>query len=331
MWNRNDAIAQMNDWGKDQEPFLFFVDYTTEHIWLSRLGDVDPNVVSFNFNGISNNLNLLPGSIELSSKPIEISQFQKAFEKVMSHIQFGNSFLTNLTFETPITFDGSLRDVFLHAKAKYKLRFEDQFVCFSPEIFVSISNNTIRSFPMKGTISTSVPNAEETILNDPKEIAEHVTIVDLIRNDLSTVANNIRVERFRYIDEIKTAKGGLLQVSSEIAGDIESDWKNHIGTLLFNLLPAGSICGAPKQKTLEIIEAAESHKRGFYTGVCGLFDGQNLDSGVMIRFIEKRDNSYYFKSGGGITAFSDMEKEYQEYLQKIYIPSHAEPISYPTE
>jgi para-aminobenzoate synthetase component 1 len=322
MWSRNDAIAQMNAWGRERVPFLFFVDYAAEHVWLSKLSDVDANEVTFDFNGTTNNSDRNQDEVELAFNPMPKGDFQLAFEKVVGHIQFGNSFLTNLTFETPITIDGSLQDVFSLAKAKYKLRFADEFVCFSPEIFVTISDNVIRSFPMKGTISSAIPNASEAILYDQKEIAEHVTIVDLIRNDLSTVAANVRVERFRYIDEIKTVKGGLLQVSSEIAGDVDSNWRSELGTLLFKLLPAGSICGAPKQKTLSIIEEVECHNRGFYTGVCGLFDGNKLDSGVMIRFIEKRGNHYYFKSGGGITAFSQVEKEYQEYIAKIYVPIH---------
>jgi para-aminobenzoate synthetase component 1 len=89
---------------------------------------------------------------------------------------------------------------------------------------------------------------------------------------------------------------------------------------LFELLPAGSISGAPKEKTVEIIKQTETYKRGYYTGICGIFDGQNLDSGVMIRFIEKQGSQYYFKSGGGITVNSIAEEEYHEMIQKVYLP-----------
>ena len=88
------------------------------------------------------------------------------------------------------------------------------------------------------------------------------------------------------------------------------------------LLPAGSILGAPKPKTLEIILEAENYDRGFYTGVCGWFDGVNLDSCVMIRFIEKESGKLYFKSGGGITHLSNFADEYQEMKNKIYVPIH---------
>jgi len=86
------------------------------------------------------------------------------------------------------------------------------------------------------------------------------------------------------------------------------------------LLPAGSISGAPKLKTLEIILETETYNRGYYTGVFGYFDGINLDSCVMIRFIENQNERLIFKSGGGITMMSDLDSEYRELIKKIYVP-----------
>jgi len=101
---------------------------------------------------------------------------------------------------------------------------------------------------------------------------------------------------------------------------LPEDFHQHLGDLLFQLLPAGSISGAPKQKTVEVIQSAEQQDRGYYTGVCGIYDGQTVDSGVMIRFVEQTPSGLVFKSGGGITAQSRMEDEYQELLQKAYLP-----------
>ncbi len=143
----------------------------------------------------------------------------------------------------------------------------------------------------------------------------------LIRqNYLSLVAENVQVNRFRYIEKIKTNQKDLLQVSSEIVGSLPGDYLKHIGSILISLLPAGSISGAPKKKTLQIIREAEKEKRSFYTGVFGYFDGKNLDSSVMIRFIEQEDGTFYYRSGGGITSQSEVEKEYQEAIDKIYVP-----------
>ena len=105
-----------------------------------------------------------------------------------------------------------------------------------------------------------------------------------------------------------------------IEGDLSDNFNENLGSLLFSLLPAGSISGAPKKKTIEIIEDAEITDRGFFTGIFGVYDGKNLDSGVMIRYIEQTESGLIFKGGGGITAKSCPETEYQELLDKVYVP-----------
>ena len=209
------------------------------------------------------------------------------------------------------------------------------FVCFSPETFVRIKGGRIYSYPMKGTLDASLPNAEKQLMEDRKEAAEHATIVDLIRNDLSRVAENVRVDKYRYIDVLHTNKGDILQTSSEISGRLPEDYPHHLGEILDAQLPAGSITGAPKDKTMQIIQKAEGYDRGFYTGIMGIYDQGELNSAVMIRFIEEEEvfpsktenrmnyeaiRKLYFKAGGGITSKSDCRKEYEEVIQKIYLP-----------
>jgi para-aminobenzoate synthetase component I len=246
--------------------------------------------------------------------------YQNKFDFVKQAILFGNSYLLNLTCSTPIDLDLTLKEVFLRSASKYRLWFGENFVCFSPETFVTIKNGIIRSFPMKGTIDASLPDAEIIILNDIKETAEHCTIVDLIRNDLSRVSKRVRVERFRYTETIKTHEKRLLQVSSEICGDLDDNFRASLGDIIYALLPAGSVSGAPKKKTIELIAAAEKCNRGYYTGIFGVFDGKDLDSGVMIRFIESGDKGLIFRSGGGITSLSEPLSEYNEMIDKIYVP-----------
>ena len=174
---------------------------------------------------------------------------------------------------------------------------------------------------MKGTIDATLPHAAEHLRSDYKESCEHHTIVDLMRNDLSRVATSVRVARFKYLTELHTIKGSLLQMSSEIRGQIMPAYRHALGDLMRELLPAGSICGAPKGKTLELIQEAEGYPRGYYSGVCGYFDGKDLDSAVLIRYVEEaQDGQLYYRSGGGITINSRAEDEYQECIQKIYIP-----------
>ncbi len=123
---------------------------------------------------------------------------------------------------------------------------------------------------MKGTISADIPDAERVILADAKEAAEHATIVDLIRNDLSTVAEKVWVERYRYLDHVQTHQSTLLQVSSEIAGRLPATFDGAYGDLLAKLLPAGSISGAPKPSTLKIIQEAEGLRAGLLYGYHGV-------------------------------------------------------------
>ena len=313
-------------------------------------------------------------------EPPLYEDYERSFNIVKSNIMAGNSYLTNLTCRVPVSCNLSLEDIFHRAKGKYKLllrrkrtQAEDKahlkeeaqnkahlkeenieenltpFVCFSPETFVRIKGGRIYSYPMKGTLDASLPNAEKLLMEDRKEAAEHATIVDLIRNDLSRVAEDVRVDKYRYVDVLHTNKGDILQTSSEISGRLPEDYPHHLGEILDVQLPAGSITGAPKDKTMQIIQEAEGYDRGFYTGIMGIYDQGELNSAVMIRFIEeetspvdfetdgeknfkakegkasegkepKANRKLYFKAGGGITSKSDCRKEYEEVIQKIYLP-----------
>ena len=255
-------------------------------------------------------------------KPPSFETYTMRFKQVMHHIRRGDSFLTNLTQASGISTSYTLADLFALSVAPYKAWVSDRFTFFSPECFIRIEEGVIRTFPMKGTIDASLENARERILADEKEKAEHATIVDLLRNDLSMVADHVEVVRYRYIDRIQTHLGELLQVSSEIRGHLPADYRSRLGDILFAMLPAGSVSGAPKTRTLEIIEHAEGYDRGFYTGIAGYFDGENFDSAVMIRFVEQTLPGLVFKSGGGITYRSEVEQEYRELVQKVYVPLH---------
>ena len=134
------------------------------------------------------------------------------------------------------------------------------------------------------------------------------------------VADGVHVRRFRYIDRLETSAGPILQVSSEIVGRLATDWRSHVGDVIARLLPAGSVSGAPKDATVRLIRQAEQTPRGFYTGVFGLFDGHTLDSAVFIRFIDLTTDPFTYQSGGGITARSRMHDEYEEVIQKVYLP-----------
>jgi len=319
----NAFIAQANQFGKQRQPFFFLVDFEQKKPLILSLEKIEKQGLFFDLQGKTNYPTekvRSKNALNLTALAMSKSEYQWGFEIVQQALQKGNSYLLNLTYPTEIKTNFSLLEVFEQAQAKYKLYYQNHFVCFSPECFVRTQQNQIVTYPMKGTIDATLPNAEQQLMASQKEQSEHYTIVDLMRNDLATVAENIEVRRFRYVDHIETEKGAILQTSSEIVGELSENWQENVGTILAKLLPAGSISGAPKEKTVEIIQQAEKQERGYYTGIFGIFDGENIDSAVAIRFIEQCGEKMLFRSGGGITRQSQLEPEYAELLQKVYIP-----------
>ena len=322
-YKRPEAIKRMNELAGSRKPFLFIIDYKQQCSLIEEISRIHSTRCRHNLHG---QLGRAPRrdraqwADRLNFVPNVFGRHRQAFEIVKRNILAGNSYLANLTCKVPVSTNLTLEDVFRYSKALYRLWLKDKLVCFSPEIFVRIEDGEIKSFPMKGTIDATLPDAEKLLMDDPKETAEHATIVDLIRNDLSMVAEQVRVVRYRYCDRLETNKGPIFQTSSEICGVLPDDYPSHIGDIIFRLLPAGSITGAPKSKTIDIIEEAESYERGFYTGIMGYCDGRTLDSAVMIRFLEQEGENLYYKAGGGITSKSDLQSEYNEMIQKIYVP-----------
>lgn len=369
---KQEIIDKINRLASQDESFLFVINYQGDKAFIRQLSDINPEECLFDFEGRGNLSHAWKETLKEETsettwqiEPPLYEDYERSFNIVKSNIMAGNSYLTNLTNRVPVSCNLTLEEIFHRAKGKYKLllrrkrtQAEDKahlkkenieenltpFVCFSPETFVRIKGGRIYSYPMKGTLDASLPNAEKLLMEDRKEAAEHATIVDLIRNDLSRVAEDVRVDKYRYVDVLHTNKGDILQTSSEISGRLPEDYPHHLGEILDAQLPAGSITGAPKDKTMQIIQEAEGYDRGFYTGIMGIYDQGELNSAVMIRFIEeetspvdfeadgkknfkanagkkpKESRKLYFKAGGGITSKSDCRREYEEVIQKIYLP-----------
>jgi para-aminobenzoate synthetase component 1 len=321
--NMTTWAARLNELGAAKEPCFFLVDFeqTAPRVWTAEEDTNDQPRFSFRDYPDPGPppTGMLPP--KLSPDYLSESTFRKAFEVVQAGLQRGDSFLTNLTFPTPVELSCTLEDIYWQSEAKYRILWPDNFVCFSPETFITINNKGyIESRPMKGT-ALDTEKTRDDLLKSRKEIAEHATIVDLIRNDLSQVAKQVQVTDYRYFHKIATSHQGLLQTSSKIGGQLPNEWKGELGDILSTLLPAGSVSGAPKPATLDIIRRAEGQKRGYYCGIGGYFDGASLDTCVLIRFIEKKtDGSHFFRSGGGITARSEWTQEFAELKAKVRIP-----------
>jgi len=319
--NRTEIINKINHFSGCGESFLFAIDFDGEKGFVLSPEEAVNKGIQYDFGNMKNTTETVPKMpVRFDFSAVSFETYKRAFEKVVFHLKRGDTYLLNLTFPTALDTDLSLDGIFAVSCAPYKLYVPGHFAVFSPELFVRIQDSKIYSCPMKGTIDAMVPNAENHLLADEKELFEHNTIVDLIRNDLSKVSTDVTVIRFRYIDRIHTNRGDLLQMSSEICGNLPDGYEPSLGTILFELLPAGSVTGAPKEMTVKIIRETEIYDRGFYTGIFGGFDGISFSSAVSIRFIENSERGLVFKSGGGITALSNMESEYQEMLKKIYVP-----------
>ncbi len=314
---------KLNKFGFEKEPFLFVLSYDLSKFYIEKLSNL-PSTIKFELNFKEHQKTRTVQENKLEKIPLSFKEYKKKFDILQNEIKEGNSYLLNLTAKTKIKTALSLEDIYKNTQARFKLRFQNQnenFVCFSPERFVEIKKNKISTYPMKGTIDSSIINAQARILGDIKEMAEHTMVVDLLRNDLGIVGSKVRVDKFRYVEKINAGNKKLFQVSSKISANLQNNWHENIGDILTSLLPAGSITGTPKKKTIEILNKVEEYDRGFYTGIFGFFDGENLDSSVMIRFIEiNKNGELFYKSGGGITCDSNVELEYQELLDKIYLP-----------
>lgn len=313
---------KMDQLSQQQIPFFYIIDFEVENIEIFREDELLFSGLMIDFEYIKTpkpRLDLAR-NFKFKSNPAILEDYEKGFQHIQKHLKEGYSYLANYTCSTEIETNLSAEEIFARAEAKYKVFYPGKFVFFSPETFVETDGNKIKTHPMKGTIDAAVENGAELLRKDPKEQAEHYTVVDLLRNDLSMVAERVCVDEFQRVDLIRTNKKNLYAMSSEISGTLKPEFRGKVGSIMRTLSPAGSILGAPKKKTLEIILEAENHKRGFYTGVCGYFDGKNLDSCVMIRFIELQDEKMFFKSGGGITHLSKLADEYEEMKNKIYVP-----------
>lgn len=313
-------VEELNYYGILRKPCFFIIDFQGNIGKVYSLDNIERSNIFFDFSGKNNSKNTVSFP-KIVSQPIDFKDFSKSFEIVMKSIEKGTSHLVNLTFATPLQ-PIDLQLVYQESYAKYKVLYKDKWVCFSPETFIKINaDNQVSTYPMKGTIDATRPNAEQELLQNPKEIEEHRDVVELLCHDLRLISDNVRVINFRYTERIKRKRGDIIQTSSEICGNLPTNWQNSLGDLLKKILPAGSISGAPKAETLEVIHLAENYQRGFYTGIAGVFDGNTLDTCVLIRFIERIGNQYFYKSGGGITSQSNAQTEYDEIQQKIYIPT----------
>lgn len=319
--NSDQVRNNINKAAAKQIPFFFTVDYEmSEGLFIENPSS--QSEVLFQFNGNGNKSSKAASTIkaEITTNPITEEEYRAKFEIIQEGLTNGDIEVANLTIRTPIKTNLNCREIFMRSQSPYQIYIPGKYVSFSPERFVKIENGKISANPMKGTIDASIANAEQEILNNPKEIAELDAVTESVIKELSSIAHNVSIIRHRYIDKIESLNRILLQVSSEVEGELPSNYLSQMGNIIFSLLPALSITGSPKREAKEYIRIAENELRGYYCGIAGYFDGAKLDTAVLIRFIEMDNEDLFFRSGGGITSNSIYKNEYQEALNKIYFP-----------
>ncbi len=193
-----------------------------------------------------------------------------------------------------------------------------QIVSASPERFLKMKKGHVNTRPIKGTRKRGATSEEDLLMrteleNSEKDKSELLMIVDLERNDLNRVCKpgSVKVTELFTVEEYAT----VFHLVSDIEGTLEED-KNFVD-LMEAAFPGGSITGAPKYRAMEIIDELEHGKRNLYTGSIGYLtlDG-DCDFNIVIRTALHKDGKYFLGAGGGITAESDLEFEYEETLQK---------------
>ncbi|MGB9767031.1 MAG: anthranilate synthase component I, partial [Sulfurihydrogenibium sp.] len=251
--------------------------------------------------------------------------FEKAVIKAKDYITEGDIIQVVLSQRFSKKFKGDPLDIYRAIRVinpspyLFYLDFNDiKIVGSSPEILVSVMDRKILTKPIAGTRPRGKTEEEdrllrEDLLNDEKEKAEHLMLVDLARNDVGKVAvrGSVKVDRFMYIENYSH----VMHIVSDVSGTLREDL--HPLDVLKSVFPVGTVSGAPKVRAMQIIEELEPDKRGIYAGAVGYvsFDG-NLDTAIAIRTAVIVNDTVYVQAGAGIVADSVPEKEWLETVNK---------------
>jgi para-aminobenzoate synthetase/4-amino-4-deoxychorismate lyase len=264
------------------------------------------------------------------------SQFLNDIETIKKYIKAGDTYQVNFTVKGRFDFTGSYSGFFqkllFNQSARYSafINNDEKFIIsLSPELFFQTNGKQINSEPMKGTIHRGHNHSSDALSvkeleTGEKNKAENVMIVDLIRNDLGIICRygSVKVPEIFQIEKYES----LFQMVSEVQGKLRKKVK--IGEVLQNIFPCGSVTGAPKIRTMEIINEIEKEKRGIYTGSIGLITPKEIKMNVAIRTItiKKDTGNGVMGLGSGVVWDSDPKSEYEEVLLKSKFLT--EPLDY---
>ena len=275
-------------------------------------------------------------------------EYAAAIASIKEHIAAGDTYQVNYTFRLNADFDGDPFAFFCDLAAAQQggygayIETDDFVICSaSPELFFELKDGTITSRPMKGTLPRGLTFSDDrkhadTLKNSPKDRAENIMIVDMIRNDIGRVAeagsvetlSRFDVEKYPTVWQMTSTVEGRLNVDavssprSPLTGKRGEDTASTLGELFSALFPCASITGAPKAKTMELIRGLENVPRGMYTGSIGFIapDGTaQFNVAIRTAVVDRSAGVVEYGIGGGIVWDSDADAEYEEALSKAAI------------
>ena len=253
------------------------------------------------------------------------ARYCEMVERAKRHIYEGDIFQIVLSNRLSAPFEGSLLNTYRVLRtinpSPYMFYFSGtdvEVAGASPETLVKLENGVLHTFPLAGTRPRGKTEAEDKaleqeLLADEKELAEHNMLVDLGRNDLGKISKfgTVEVEKLRSVERFSH----VMHIGSTVRGEIRDD-KDALDAIEA-VLPAGTLSGAPKIRACQLIGALENNKRGIYGGAIGYIDFTgNMDTCIAIRIAYKKNGKVFVRSGAGIVADSDPEKEFEECLNK---------------
>jgi Anthranilate/para-aminobenzoate synthases component I len=258
------------------------------------------------------------------TSPIKDEEYRKMVRKGIAHCLRGDVFQIVLSRRFEQAFKGDDFKVYRALRSinpsPYLFYFDfGGFRIFgsSPETHCKVGSRRASIDPIAGTAFRTGNMAEdkqrtEALLNDPKENAEHVMLVDLARNDLSRNAHNVKIDFYKEVQYYSH----VIHLVSRVSGEINED-SNSVKTYI-DTFPAGTLSGAPKVRAMQLITELEKHNRGAYGGCIGFigFNG-DLNQAITIRSFVSRGNVLYYQAGAGVVAKSDDERELQEVNNKL--------------
>ena len=246
-------------------------------------------------------------------------------EKAKHHIREGDIFQIVLSNRLSAPFEGSLLNTYRMLRtinpSPYMFYFSGtdvEVAGASPETLVKLENGILHTFPLAGTRPRGRTEEEDKaleagLLQDEKELAEHNMLVDLGRNDLGKISKfgSVKMEKLHSVERYSH----VMHIGSTVRGEIKE--KLDALSAIEAVLPAGTLSGAPKIRACQLIAELENNKRGIYGGAIGYIDfSGNMDTCIAIRIAYKKNGRVFVRSGAGIVADSDPEKEFNECINK---------------